>query len=89
MAHTSSTRKRIRQDRKRQVRNQATKTNVKTLTKKFRSADAENTPAALKEITRALSKAGTKGVIKKKTAARRIGRLVKAATRKTAEAATS
>jgi small subunit ribosomal protein S20 len=89
MAHTSSTRKRIRQDRKRQVRNQATKTHIKTLTKKFRAADAESAPAALKEITRALGKAATKGVIKQQTASRRIGRLTKAASRKAAEAAAS
>ena len=89
MAHTSSTRKRIRQDRKRQVRNQATKTNVKTLTKKFRATDAESAPAALKEITRALDKAATKGVIRQQTASRRIGRLTKAANRKAAEAAAS
>jgi len=84
MAHTSSTRKRIRQDRKRQLRNQATKTSIKTLTKKFRTADAEGTPAALKETVRALDKAATKGVMHHRSVSRRIGRLVKAANRKLA-----
>jgi hypothetical protein len=37
MAHTKSTRKRIRQDQKRHLRNQSVKTRIKGLTKKFRA----------------------------------------------------
>ena len=61
MAHTLSTRKRIRQDIKRHLRNQSVKTRIKGLTKKFRAAtegsDTAETARTLKETIRALDKA--------------------------------
>jgi small subunit ribosomal protein S20 len=83
MAHTQSTRKRIRQDRKRHLRNQSVKTRIKGLTKKFRAAaggsDAGETTQSLKDTIRALDKAASKGIIPRRTASRKIGRLSKAA----------
>jgi len=92
MAHTKSARKRIRQDEKRRVRNQSVKTRVRSLTKKFRASlnesDSDQTAKALKEAIQALDKAATKGIMHSKTASRKIGRLSKAAHKKTsAEAA--
>jgi len=83
MAHTQSTRKRIRQDRKRHLRNQSVKTRIKGLTKKFRAAagesDSGETTQSLKDVIRALDKAASKGIIPRQTASRKIGRLSKAA----------
>ena len=65
MAHTQSTRKRIRQDVKRHLRNQSVKTRIKGLTKKFRAAagesDAGETNQTLKDTIRALDKAAGAG----------------------------
>ena len=86
MAHTKSARKRIRQDEKRRVRNQSVKTRVRSLTKQFRAtldeSDSEKTAKALKEAIQALDKAATKGIMHSKTASRKIGRLSKAAHKK-------
>jgi small subunit ribosomal protein S20 len=86
MAHTKSARKRIRQDEKRRVRNQSVKTRVRSLTKQFRTtldeSDSEQTAKALKEAIQALDKAATKGIMHSKTASRKIGRLSKAAHKK-------
>jgi small subunit ribosomal protein S20 len=83
MAHTQSTRKRIRQDKKRHLRNQSVKTRIKGLTKKFRTAagesDAGETTQSLRDAIRALDKAASKGIIPRRTASRKIGRLSKAA----------
>ncbi len=83
MAHTLSTRKRIRQDRKRHLRNLSVKTRIKGLTKKFRAAtegsDTAETDRTLKETIRALDKAASKGIIPRLRASRKIGRLSKAA----------
>jgi small subunit ribosomal protein S20 len=97
MAHTKSARKRIRQDRKRHVRNQSVKTRIRNLTKDFRAkveeSDSEKTAAALKDAIRALDKAASKGVLHRKTASRKVGRLTRAVHRKesasAAEAPTS
>lgn len=86
MAHTKSARKRIRQDRRRNERNQSEKSRVRTLTKKFRTSlagnDTEQTAATLKETVRALDKAASKGVVHRKTASRKASRLAKAAHKK-------
>ena len=82
MAHTASAKKRIRQDEKRRLRNQSVKTGIKNLTKKFRvtveGSDGEATAASLKTTISALDKAASKGIIPRKTASRKIGRLSKA-----------
>lgn len=83
MAHTKSARKRIRQDRKRHLRNQSVKTHIRTLTKRFRASlsegDEGQTSTVLKEAIRALDKAATKGVVHRRTASRKIARLSRAA----------
>ena len=83
MAHTKSALKRIRQDKKRNLRNQSVKSTVRTATRTFRETleegDAAKTTTALRAASKTLSKAATKGVVRKQTAARRISRLAKAA----------
>ena len=74
-----STIKRARQAEKRHQRNKATLTSVKSVMKKVLSAvEQKNLDAAktsLREATSALSKAVTKGVLKRNTASRRVSRL--------------
>jgi small subunit ribosomal protein S20 len=83
MAHTKSALKRIRQDKKRNQRNQSAKSTVRTATRAFRETleegDAAKTQTSLRAATRTLSKAASKGVVRKQTAARRISRLARAA----------
>jgi small subunit ribosomal protein S20 len=79
MAHTKSTIKRIKQNRKRRLRNMSVKSNIKTQIKKLETAleASDNKEAAelLKEIYRSLDKAVSKGIIKKNTASRKKARL--------------
>jgi small subunit ribosomal protein S20 len=74
-----STIRRARQSVKRQARNRATMSAVKSLVKKVEAAVAEkkvdDAKTTLREATSALSKAVTKGVLKRNTASRRISRL--------------
>ena len=83
MAHTKSALKRIRQDKRRNLRNQSVKSTVRTATRTFRESleggDAAKAQTTLRAATRTLNKAATKGVVRKQTAARRISRLAKAA----------
>jgi len=92
MAHTKSARKRIRQDRKRRLRNQAVKTRIRSLTKDLRGSlkgsDSEGTAGPLKAAVRALDKAAAKGIIHRRTASRKIARLSRAVHKK-ASASTS
>lgn len=82
MANTKSAEKRNRQSQKRRVRNTAVRTTVKNVLKKAREAVATKDPAkakeALREVTRGLHKAATKGVLHPRNAARRIARLASA-----------
>lgn len=75
----SSQEKRHRQSLKRQARNQATKSRVKTLIKKVVTAAAGTDPTAAEEQLRAavsaIHKAGRKRVLHPNTAARRVARL--------------
>jgi small subunit ribosomal protein S20 len=91
MAHTKSALKRVRQDKKRQLRNQAVKSTVRTSTRAFRATleegDAAKTTPALRAATKTLNKAASKGVVRKQTASRRISRLAKAAHKQLAAAA--
>jgi small subunit ribosomal protein S20 len=82
MANIKSQIKRNKQNEKRGERNKAVRTALKTSTKKIRTAvdagDAEEAQAGQREAARALDKAVAKGIVHKRTAARRKSRLAKA-----------
>jgi small subunit ribosomal protein S20 len=83
MANIKSQIKRNKQNEKRGERNKTVRTALKTSTKKVRIAvgagDAEEATAQQREAARALDKAVAKGIVHKRTAARRKSRLAKAA----------
>jgi len=82
MTKHPSAQKRHRQSVKRQARNQAIRSRVRTFVKRVReSVDARNTTEAterLKSAARAIDKAVTKGVLHRNTASRKISRLTRA-----------
>jgi small subunit ribosomal protein S20 len=88
MANIKSQIKRNRQNIKRHDRNQGVRSALKTSTKKVHAAvvagDAEGAATLQREAARALDKAVSKGIVHKKTAARRKSRLAKAANRASA-----
>ncbi|GMU60750.1 MAG: 30S ribosomal protein S20 [Myxococcaceae bacterium] len=90
MANTRSAEKRNRQAQKRNVRNTAVRSSVKTALKKAREAiatgDAAKAKDAVKAATRALDKAATKGVLHARNASRHVARLAQAAAEKFAAA---
>jgi small subunit ribosomal protein S20 len=71
--------KRARQAEKRELRNKAVRTRIKTLSKKVAAAveakEKEQVEKALKEAVRAISSAASKGFIHRNTASRKISRL--------------
>ncbi|ADH92712.1 30S ribosomal protein S20 [Arcanobacterium haemolyticum] len=79
MANIKSQKKRIKTNEKRRVRNQAYKSELKTLVRKTREAiatgDAEAATDALKVASRKLDKAVSKGIIHKNQAANRKSKL--------------
>lgn len=79
LANHKSAEKRARQNEKRRVRNKAVKTRIKHITKEVRQASGEASKdealAKLKTAQSIVDKALKKGVIHKKTAARKISRL--------------
>jgi small subunit ribosomal protein S20 len=79
MAHTKSTIKRIKQDKKKHLRNIGIKSSVKTVVKKYQGtleeSDKKAVKEGLKEVYAALDKAVSKGVMKKNTASRKKSRL--------------
>ena len=79
MANHKSAEKRAHQNEKRRVRNKAVKTRIKHVTKEVRQASGEASKEAamakLKAAQSIVDKALKKGVIHKKTAARKISRL--------------
>ena len=81
MANHRSAEKRARQNEKRRLRNKAVRTRIKHITKNVRLSSGEaSKEAALSKLNAAQSiidKAAKKGVIHKKTAARKISRLSK------------
>ena len=83
MANIKSQIKRNKQNEKRGERNKTVRTALKTSTKKVRTAigagDAEAATTQQRETARALDKAVAKGIVHKRTAARRKSRLAKAA----------
>ncbi len=83
MANHASAAKRNRQSEKRRERNRNVRAALRTEIKKARTAiadkQAENNTGILRNAVSALAKAVSKGIFKKKTASRRISRLMKAA----------
>ncbi len=79
MANHKSALKRARQNVVRRARNKTVKTRVKNVVKEVRLAAAESagdaTQEKLREAKSIIDKAATKGVIHKRTAARKISRL--------------
>jgi small subunit ribosomal protein S20 len=82
MANIKSQIKRNKQNEKRAERNKAVRTALKTSTKKIRTAvgagDVEEAQTRQRETARSLDKAVAKGIVHKRTAARRKSRLAKA-----------
>lgn len=85
MANIKSQIKRNRTNEKRHERNKTVKSALKTSTKKVNAAvtggDTEAATAQVRETSRALDKAASKGVLHKRTAARRKSRLAKSVNR--------
>ncbi len=78
MAHHKSAKKRIRQNEKRRLRNQATRSKINTLSKKvLKSKSKEEALGFLREAVAFIDKSAAKGVIHRNTAARRKSRLTK------------
>jgi small subunit ribosomal protein S20 len=83
VANITSQIKRNRQNRRHEERNKSVRTRLKTEAKKVRteSGDAEAASTRLRTTGRLLDKAASKGVIHKRTAARRKSKLARATTR--------
>jgi small subunit ribosomal protein S20 len=81
LANTASAEKRNRQAQKRRARNVQVRTGVKSAVKKVREAVEKGDAAAAREALlaaeRAIGKAGSKGVLHRNAASRRISRLAK------------
>jgi small subunit ribosomal protein S20 len=82
VANIKSQIKRNRQNERRRVRNKATRSRLRTEVKNVESVaasgDAETAEARLRETSRMLDKAASKGSIHRRTAARRKSKLAKA-----------
>ena len=83
MANHKSALKRALQSQARRLRNKSVKSRVKSVTKAVREVVAENSaeaaPLTLKAAQSAIDKAAKKGVLHKRTAARKIARLARIA----------
>ena len=81
MANHKSAIKRARQNEIRRVRNKSTKTRIKTITKNVQlaaeSSSGKDAVSALNSAKSVIDNAAKKGVIHRKTAARKISRLSK------------
>ena len=81
MANIKSQIKRNKTNEKARIRNKAVKSSLKTAVKKFRTAaaagDTATATALLKDASRSLDKAASKGVIHKNQAANRKSALAK------------
>ena len=82
MANIKSAKKRVLVSNTKAARNKAVKSEVKTYVKKvyaaIESGDKKAAEAALNEAEVKLMKAGSKGVVHKNTASRKVSRLAKA-----------
>jgi small subunit ribosomal protein S20 len=85
VANIRSQIKRNRQNERRRERNKAVRTRLRTEARKVREAgqgaESDSAGAQLKETARLLDKAASRGVIHRRTAARRKSRLARAAGR--------
>ncbi|MGH2673980.1 MAG: 30S ribosomal protein S20 [Actinomycetota bacterium] len=85
MANIKSQIKRNRQNQRHEERNKAVRSRLKTEAKKVRttaeSGDAEAASSQLRSTARLLDRAASKGVIHRRTAARRKSRLARQAAR--------
>lgn len=83
MANHKSALKRARQSEDRRLRNKAVKTRVKSVTKAVRQSAAESNNEVMasnfKDAQSNIDKAAKKGVLHKRTAARKVSRLAKLA----------
>jgi small subunit ribosomal protein S20 len=83
LANHKSAIKRARQNEIRRLRNKSVKTRIKTIVKDVRSAAAETSgedmSAKIRGVQSAIDKASKKGMLHKRTAARKISRLTKLA----------
>jgi small subunit ribosomal protein S20 len=83
VANIKSQVKRIKTNEKARLRNKAVKSSLKTQVRRVKAAvaagDADATATALRDASRALDKAASKGVIHKNQAANRKSALAKAA----------
>jgi small subunit ribosomal protein S20 len=80
LANHKSALKRAGQNEVRRMRNRSVKTRVKTVVKDVRQAAADNAPETadrFREAQAAIDKAAKKGVLHKRTAARKVARLAK------------
>ncbi len=81
MANHKSALKRIRQNKKRRLRNKARKSRVKTYIKAVLAAIEEKSPEkaaeALKKAQKIIDQTAAKGTLHKRNAARKISRLTK------------
>ena len=87
MGKLQSAVKRHKQSLKRRARNRHVRSTVKSAVKEVRAGIAENSGKAaelLRNAASAISRAGSKGVLHKKTASRKIARLSKAVRKATA-----
>lgn len=91
MPHTSSAKKRLRQNAKRRLRNRAVKKSIKGQIRKFQDAakqgGGEQLQTELIQAVKQLDKAAARGVIHKNTAARKKSQLVRQARAKAQPAA--
>lgn len=81
MANHKSALKRARQNEIRRLRNRSRKTRIKNVIKQVKAADrtsSESAAEALNQAKSVIDKAAKKGVIHKRTAARKISRLTRA-----------
>ena len=80
MPHHKSAMKRIRQDKNRRIRNRKVKSQVRGAVKSVRTAEtAEDSQAKLVMASSTIDKAVKKGIVHKRTAARKKSRLAKKA----------
>ena len=89
MANIKQQKKRNLQNERAHERNKAVRTSLKTSAKKVRTAaasgDMDTANERAREASRALDKAASRGVLHKRTAARRKSRLAKTLARASAE----
>ncbi len=77
MANHKSAKKRAKQSETRRKRNMVVKTKMKNAVKVVTDASAETVGAAMTNVQSIIAKSAKKGVIHKKTAARKTSRLAK------------